>query len=217
MSSLDDFEISNTIIIIGKNGKEFIVDQKVCEQSGMLHTVLENDKTTKKIELNVEDSLLEKAIEYMNYHSKLSPSEELKFPEKLIFKDFSLYVKNKQLLQWDHDFIMGVSLKDEAVLLMTAANYLDIKGLYNLCGARIAHRFFSATNHNFDDVDFTPIAQELGIEWDEEEDKKIAKKIQEEEDAEIQKMIEEEKNLPLESLRLRPREETKQENKEQNN
>mmetsp|Transcript_31006 Transcript_31006/g.30668 ORF Transcript_31006/g.30668 Transcript_31006/m.30668 type:complete len:166 (+) Transcript_31006:30-527(+) len=139
-----------------KEDQIFEVEVGTALQSQLIKSVVEDSGTEEEIPLpNVRGPILEKVIEYL-CHYKDSPALEIEKPLKADAID-------EALPPWDAEFI---KLRPEIVLeLLSASNYLDIKPLIDLCGAKIASMIDGKTPDEIRSIfglenDLTPEEQE---------------------------------------------------------
>ncbi len=102
--------------------------------------------------LNVKSAILNKVVEYCNYHKEV-PAEEITKPLR------SANLAECNVSEWDIEY---VNIEKEILFeLILAANYMDIKPLLDLCCAKVASMIRGKTveqiRSEFNIVnDFTP-------------------------------------------------------------
>eukprot|EP01103_Thecamoeba_quadrilineata_P001476 TRINITY_DN11334_c0_g1_i1.p1 TRINITY_DN11334_c0_g1~~TRINITY_DN11334_c0_g1_i1.p1 ORF type:complete len:170 (-),score=37.59 TRINITY_DN11334_c0_g1_i1:147-632(-) len=136
--------------------QEFEVSKEVAEMSLTIKNMLEDiQETDTAIPLpNVSGKILQKVIEYCNYHKDTPlPVAESKKEEK----------RTDDIIPWDQDFCKV----EQAVLfeLILAANYLDIKPLLDLTCKTVANMIKGKTPEEIRKTfniknDFTPEEEE---------------------------------------------------------
>ena len=129
--SLDfvDTCLTENMNLISKSGKAHKVKKSAVVLSNVIKTMIEYDTKEQEIPLStLNDDVLEKIVEFMEYH------ENVKFTE--IEKPIKSTNIRDLVSDWDADFINV----DKILLfdLLQASNYLDIKELLDLCCAKIA-------------------------------------------------------------------------------
>jgi len=129
--SLDDDgqEDSHQIALLSKDKKSFLVSKKAAMMSNLIKTTLDGDPDAVEVNLfHIDSRVVEKVIEYMNYHVKHPPREIIKpLP--------SPKLEDAGIEPWDIKFVD--TTQDVLFTLLLAANYLDIKPLLFLVCAKI--------------------------------------------------------------------------------
>jgi len=125
MSQTSDTGVGDTVILQSADGQEFSVSKDVAKMAGTINHMLGDlsrsvDATGAPIPLpNINSAVLEKVIDYLNYHL-LSPAKER--------GDGDYAVDN--IDDWDLEFIdVDIPMLFDLIL---AANFLDIKALLDL-------------------------------------------------------------------------------------
>ena len=98
-----------------------------------------NDKDAEIIALSEVDSKnLELVIDYLQHYKDKEPKEIPKpFPERTD-EEFLRGILDNDDNDWTYNFISKLSI-EEAINLVNAADYLQIKGLIDLLGTKLAH------------------------------------------------------------------------------
>lgn len=162
--TMSDLENKDYVTLTSQEGDKFKVKKNVAQMSELVKTMIPNDddddddEKEKEIPLvNVKSNILGKVIEWMEWHTKNGPTEEIEKPLKS--QNMSDIVS-----EWDANYIKV----DQDVLfeLILAANYMDIKLLLDLTCATIASMIKGKTpeeiRKTFNIVnDFTPEEEAL--------------------------------------------------------
>jgi S-phase kinase-associated protein 1 len=108
------------------------IEVEVAKMSNLLKTMIQEDTDLEDaIPLpNVKTAVLQRVIDYCNYH-KINESEEISKPLR------STNLIDCGVCEWDNTFITGMD-QDLLFEVILAANYLDIKPLLDLSCARVA-------------------------------------------------------------------------------
>ena len=117
-----------------------------------------NDKDAEIIALSEVDSKnLELVIEYLQHYKDKEPKEIPKpFPERTD-EEFLRGILDNDDNDWTYNFISKLSI-EEAINLVNAADYLQIKGLIDLLAAKLAHEMCNC--------EVEEARQKFGIECD---------------------------------------------------
>jgi len=127
--SLDDEE-NESLTLNSQEGKAFEIQREVAMMSALVKTMYEGDKQQTSIPLqNVKSAILEKVINYMQFHHK-NPAKEIDKP----LKSSNM---REVVGEWDATFVDDC---DQECLfeLILASNYMDIKPLLDLACAKVA-------------------------------------------------------------------------------
>eukprot|EP00916_Digyalum_oweni_P016428 GHVL01026946.1.p1 GENE.GHVL01026946.1~~GHVL01026946.1.p1 ORF type:complete len:161 (+),score=36.58 GHVL01026946.1:373-855(+) len=121
--------MSEEVTLKSSQGETFKVSIAVACMSTLISNMVDDSGADEEIPLpNVKTHILEKVIQYCNYH-KDSPPAEIPKPLKTNSLD-------EVVCEWDCTF---VNLPQEQLFdLILAANYLDIKSLLDLTCAKVA-------------------------------------------------------------------------------
>ena len=113
--------------VYNKN-KKWLLSKDEAKMSVLLHTITTEDQKCTSIEIDREDWVIDKVVEFLKYHN-LIPMEKIEKPVKSqLIEDIVDY--------WDCKFI---DLKNnELIELANTADYLHIDDLIALCLAKIA-------------------------------------------------------------------------------
>lgn len=105
----------NKITLRCSDGKEYEVDGRVVAQSPTIrHLMVERNNSSVPITVpNVDSESLVSVSRYCYMHAD--------------------GVVDEQLKSWDDEFVSSFASRDRLVLLLLAANHLQIKGLVKLC------------------------------------------------------------------------------------
>ena len=132
---------AQSISIMPKEGEAMVktIDLNVAKMSVTISEMIANtcgksvgqqikeDLKDKPIELkNISANILDKIIEYMNYHYD-DPVEERDSDEE----DYNDFKRSDDICDWDRRFMKDMD-RDTLFELILAANYLNIKGLLEL-------------------------------------------------------------------------------------
>jgi len=128
-TSLDTSDDNEQISLISKEQKALKVSKKAAMMSQLVKTAMETDKDAKEVTLfHIETPIVQKVIEYMEYH--------LKIPPRKIEKPLKSNVVKDLVDDWDAKF---VDVDQEIMFkLLLAANYMDVKSLLMLMCAKVA-------------------------------------------------------------------------------
>jgi S-phase kinase-associated protein 1 len=132
--SLDDTHShSHTITLIAKDGQQFTIERRYAYLSNLIKTSLENDNTTELTLPEINGTILQRIIEFMNYHKGEEPAKIEKPLRTRIMRDCCKDA-------WDADFIERQFEEQRKFFydLLSAANYLDMQSLLQLGLAKIA-------------------------------------------------------------------------------
>jgi len=153
---LDEENESKDLLLKSQEGEGFSIPKKVAIMSELVKTMAEGDKEESTIPLpNVKSNVLQKVIQYMEYHHHSQPKE--------IEKPLKSANMSEVVSQWDAEF---VEVDQEMLFeLILAANYMDIKPLLDLTCAKVASMIKGKTpeqiRKTFNIVnDFTPEEEE---------------------------------------------------------
>lgn len=125
--------MSDQIILISSDGLSFTTSTKFNQLSGFVLRITQ-DYSYEKIELNtVPSSILRQILLYSEHHNFTLPNPEQK-PIK------STDLRQNLSDPWDFDFTSQFS-EPELIDLISAANFLDMKSLLEVCFITIATNF----------------------------------------------------------------------------
>lgn len=133
---LDDEIEEDSIDLISQEGKKFSIPRSTAIICDYIKGAIDLDSTVKEIPLkHVKSEVLEKLIEWMNYHKKIPPRP---IPRPL---------KSPNLKEicgsWDANFI-DCDLETVFEVLLVA-NFLNMGALVELCCARVAAMMLGKT------------------------------------------------------------------------
>lgn len=135
MQGLDSVvpELKGTIIVECKDGTKLTVERKYTVISVLMKTALINDpEATVYPAPCIKGNIMALIIEYMNHHQGLEPPI---IEKPLRDKKMEKVCQDK----WDADFIDRVGMSKPVLRrLILAANYLDMRVLLHLGGAKVA-------------------------------------------------------------------------------
>ncbi|KAF6172318.1 hypothetical protein GIB67_024940 [Kingdonia uniflora] len=126
-----------TFILKSSDDEEFVVNEAIALQSETIRHMIEDDCANKPIPLpNVSTDILLKVLEYCNHHIFESSDKPILAEEDKKGKANKLVDRERELKLWDAEFVKV----DQVTLfeLILAANYLDIKDLYELTCQTVA-------------------------------------------------------------------------------
>jgi hypothetical protein len=141
-------ETKEMINLYSRDGKVLEVEKKVLKDSAMLSSMLDMDKTSLDMNVDVDYDILVKIVEYLTFHLS---DKEVKVIEKPI--------KNKKnleefLCEWDAEFVRKMTL-EELLQLLPSVNYFDIEQMKCVIAATIAFNM-----RNFPDEKIKQIIKE---------------------------------------------------------
>ncbi|KAJ0970697.1 hypothetical protein J5N97_018656 [Dioscorea zingiberensis] len=125
MASEGNQEVKKMVTLKSKDGKEFVVERKVAEQSRVVKNFIEDEDgyTDKPMAVEVTGDVLESLLMYCEKHSEEPSSDD----------------KREVLRQWDFKYMEEAKKNIDLLYnLMNAANYLEIKGLLDLTTRTVA-------------------------------------------------------------------------------
>eukprot|EP01090_Pellita_catalonica_P002509 TRINITY_DN12085_c0_g1_i1.p1 TRINITY_DN12085_c0_g1~~TRINITY_DN12085_c0_g1_i1.p1 ORF type:complete len:151 (+),score=31.93 TRINITY_DN12085_c0_g1_i1:96-548(+) len=138
MSSSEEYDDGDTVILQSSDGQEFSVSKEVAEMSNTIKHMLGDlsrsmDASSAPIPLpNINSTNLEKVIDYLNHHL-LHPVPD---------RDDGDY-RLDNITDWDEDFIdVDIEMLFDLIL---AANFLDIKSLLDLGCKTVAKMIIGKT------------------------------------------------------------------------
>ena len=121
---------SDSILVRTKEGKEFPIKKTAAMLSNLLKKYIEEDKTSEPITLEeVEEKIIDKIYEYLDHFNGQAPKD--------IEKPLQTNDMKNATDEWSANFVDKISQQD-LISLTTAASYMDISTLVNLCCAKIA-------------------------------------------------------------------------------
>ena len=141
-----------TIKITTNDGKSIEMSTKAASKSSILKGMIEDYPDNEEFPLNkVNSTLLEKVKEYLIHYQDTEPPK-IEVPLKSnVFKDC--------VTEWDNNYL-GENI-DLVFDLMNAANYLDIKSLYELASAKLGSKIKGMNSDNIKkDFDIPPLMEE---------------------------------------------------------
>ena len=119
-----------TIIVQTKEGKELPIKKKSAWLSNFLKKKIENGETNTPIVLaEVDEKIIDKIYEYLDHCSTEPP--------KVIEKPLQTNDMKNATDEWSANFVDKIPLED-LVNLTTAASYMEISSLIDLCCAKLA-------------------------------------------------------------------------------
>ncbi|XP_058070608.1 SKP1-like protein 1B [Magnolia sinica] len=138
---------SKKVTLKSSDGEEFVIDEGVALQSQTIKHMIEDDCTENGIPLpNVTSKILSKVVEYCKKHVESADRSS-----------------DDELKAWDADFVKV----DQATLfdLILAANYMNIKSLFDLTCQTVANIVRGKTTEEIREKfnienDFTPEEEE---------------------------------------------------------
>jgi S-phase kinase-associated protein 1 len=112
-----------SVFLTSSDGKSFTMDKEAACQSNLIKFMLEDlGESDSPIPLmNVNSQIMEKVIEYANYHKDKKDEED-----------------------WDINFICSLD-KDTLYRLIMAADFLDMRNLFNTGCQRVADTIIGKT------------------------------------------------------------------------
>jgi len=125
----DDVNLDGEMALHSKDGKTFKVSKRAAMMSQLVKTAVETDKDAKEVTLyHIESPIVEKVIQYMNYHVN-HPPRKLEKP-----------LKSGNLRELVDEFDAKFTDVDQETMfkLLLAANYMDVKSLLLLMCAKVA-------------------------------------------------------------------------------
>ena len=123
-------DTTRMITLISKSNDRYTCTYSALLQSELCRPILEGDSTTQEIELSLIDSdIIQLIIKYLIYHQDIPPRK--------INKPIHSTHMNELVDEFDSTYIDCLS-QLQLLKLMLAANYMNIKSLLALCGAKIA-------------------------------------------------------------------------------
>ena len=129
----------DTIIKIKSNdGAVFELSSKAASRSGLLNGIIKDYPEDNEFSVNVNGKTLEKVKDYLTYYQDKEP--------QIITKPLKSKKFEECANEWDAKFL---DVNNDAILsLVLAANYLDIKPLFELTSAKIACCIRGTTTEN---------------------------------------------------------------------
>ena len=149
-------EVEEEIQIRSKEGTIYKITKKAAMRSGILKGMMEDypDDATFPMK-NIKGNILEKIKDYLMHYENEEP-QEITIPLKS--NNFSECVN-----AWDYNFL-GNDF-DVVLELLTAANYLDIKPLYELISAFLGSNIRGINSNNiFKDFEIDELTENEKIE-----------------------------------------------------
>ena len=132
-------DINEEIQIISSDEKTYNISKKAAKRSGILRGMMEDfPEDTSFTMKSIKGNILEKIKDYLMHYENEEP-QEISIPLKS--NNFSECVN-----AWDYNFL-GNDF-DIVLELLTAANYLDIKPLYELISAFLGANIRGINSNN---------------------------------------------------------------------
>ena len=125
------------ITLVTNDGIKKEVSKDLIMKSGLVKNTIQDFPEGNEIPLNeVKGDILDKILEYMTHYEKEEPQE---IANPLKSNDFK-----KCVSEWDYNFInQELNIVFE---IMTAANFMDIPSLLDLCTAKVASFIIGKTS-----------------------------------------------------------------------
>lgn len=150
-------QMSDQITLISKDGQIFTTSIKFSQLSEFVARVIQ-DYSNEPIELKqISSSTMQKILAYSHYHNFTLPPP----PQRpLKSNDLSQNIPDP----WDVQFISELA-EEDLIDLISAANYLDMRSLLELCLASVANSFKDKTLDQLKQIynieeDLTPEVEE---------------------------------------------------------
>ena len=121
---------SDSILVRTKEGKEFPIKKTAAMLSNLLKKYIEENKISEPITLEeVEEKIIDKIYEYLDHFNGQEPKD--------IEKPLQTNDMKNATDEWSANFVDKISQQD-LISLTTAASYMEITTLVNLCCAKLA-------------------------------------------------------------------------------
>ena len=154
-------EYDGTVIMISSDGEKFELSKRAAMRSQLVkESISENSEDAIEFKVDkVKGTVLKKVVEYLEHYKDQEPKE---IERPLPSQNF-----NECVDDWDYNFI-DLDL-DKISEINLAANYLDIRPLLELSGAKIASLIKGKTTQEVRKIfnienEFTPEEEEQIIE-----------------------------------------------------
>ena len=154
-------EYDATVIMISSDGEKFELSKRAAMRSQLVkESISENSEDAIEFKVDkVKGTVLKKVVEYLEHYKDQEPKE---IERPLQSQNF-----NECVDDWDYNFI-DLDL-DKIFEINLAANYLDIRPLLDLSGAKIASLIKGKTTQEVRKIfnienEFTPEEEEQIIE-----------------------------------------------------
>ena len=154
-------EYDGTVIMISSDGEKFELSKRAAMRSQLVkESISENSEDAIEFKVDkVKGTVLKKVVEYLEHYKDQEPKE---IERPLPSQNF-----NECVDDWDYNFI-DLDL-DKIFEINLAANYLDIRPLLELSGAKIASLIKGKTTQEVRKIfnienEFTPEEEEQIIE-----------------------------------------------------
>ena len=120
----------DSIVVQTKEGKELAIKKSAAMLSNLLKRKIESGEGNAPIPLaEVDEKIIDKIIEYLEHCSENPP--------KIIEKPLQTNDMKNATDEWSANFVDKIPLED-LVNLTTAASYMEISSLIDLCCAKLA-------------------------------------------------------------------------------
>jgi hypothetical protein len=121
---------SDSILVRTKEGKEFPIKKTAAMLSNLLKKYIEENKISEPITLEeVEEKIIDKIYEYLDHFNGQAPKD--------IEKPLQTNDMKNATDEWSANFVDKISQQD-LISLTTAASYMEITTLVDLCCAKLA-------------------------------------------------------------------------------
>ena len=120
---------STTLTLLSRDHQSFTLSKEAAAQSDLLRTMMDGDPDASEVQLyHIDSSTVRRLIDYLNYHRTTPP--------RVIEKPIASVHMVELVDAFDAAFVDV----DQEVLfrLLLAANYLHVRSLVALCGAKCA-------------------------------------------------------------------------------
>jgi len=133
LGGFDNDHSTGTIVLVASDGKEYTVEKKHAVLSTLVSTSFETERDGTSIPIpNVRGEVLELVVEYLTHHAGAAPAD---IEKPLRAKSMKNVVED----QWDVAFIDDIGNERQKLYdLISAAHYMDIRGLLLLGCAKVA-------------------------------------------------------------------------------
>ncbi len=129
---------SELIVLKTSDNKIYKVPTDILMKSKLIAGIIDDCKDEEIFLNEVDSKNLELVIDYLQHYKDKEPKEIPKpFPERTD-EEFLRGILDNDDNDWTYNFISKLSIED-AINLVNAADYLQIKGLIDLLAAKLAH------------------------------------------------------------------------------